>query len=365
MEIQKEKQKSKKMSKRFTIVLILIVLLGGSYGVYAYIYAQSHETTDNAQIDADIYYVIPHVTGYVQKVFVNDNQFVKKGDTLLVIDNNAYFLKVKEAQAALAIAESNLAVAAQNVNLSVTQISTANASVESAETSIEAAKIRVWRAQNDFERYKNLYEDNVITQQQYEKALAEKQAAEKQLQIIQQTKVIANTRKGSSASQAQVAKSKIRVAKANIAQREAVLKEALLNLSYCVITAPADGQVSTIGITKGQLIRGGQSLFNLVLTNKIWITANFKETQITNMKVGQKVTIEIDAFPELELHGAIQSISPATGALFSILPPNNATGNFVKIIQRVPVRISIKNKNAGTIKKLRPGLSAFINVTTK
>lgn len=349
------------MSKKFTIIFILIVLLGGSYGTYKYIYALDHESTDNAQIDADIYYVIPHVTGYVKKVYVKDNQFVKKGDTLLVIESDPYFLKVKEAEAALAIAESNLAVAEQSVHFSETQISTADASVQSAETSIEAAKIRVWRATNDFERYKNLYEDKVITKQQYEKALAEKQAAEKQLQIIKQSKVIAKKKKGSSASQAKVAQSKIKVSKANIAQREAVLKEAKLNLSYCVITAPEDGQVSTVNTTKGQLIRSGQSLFNLVLTKKIWITANFKETQITNMKVGQKVEIEVDAFPDLEFHGRIQSISPATGALFSILPPDNATGNFVKIVQRVPIRIKIDSK---ATKKLRPGLSAFVIVTT-
>lgn len=367
METKKEKKTKgpKRMNKKFSIILIVIVIVVGAFGIYKYSYAKSHESTDNAQVDADITAVNPHVSGYIKKVFVVDNQMVKKGDTLVVIDDNEYFLRVKEAEAALAIAQSNLSVAQQNVNFSETQISTADATVVGAEASIEEAQIRVWRAQKDFDRYTNLLKDKVITEQQYEKALAEKQAAEKQLQIIQQNKVIATTRKGSSSSQARVVLSQINVAKATIAQREAILSEARLNLSYCVILAPTDGQVSTIPITTGQLVQAGQSLFNIVLIHKMWIIANFKETQITNMKVGQNVAIQIDAFPDEKFHGVINSMSPATGALFSILPPENATGNFVKIVQRVPVRIEIKENDLAKLEKLRPGLSADVEVTTK
>jgi membrane fusion protein (multidrug efflux system) len=365
MEKSKEKNEPKKVSKKFLIVLVTIVLLGLCFGGYKYVHSLSHESTDNAQVDADVYFVIPHVSGYVQKVYVTDNQFVKKGDTLVAIDDDEYILKVNEAEAALANAQSNLEVAKQNANLSETQVNTANASIIGAETSIDAAKVRLWRAQNDFERYENLYKSNVITKQQYEQALAEKQTAEKQLDILQQQKIIADTKKGSSNSQTRVAQSQIKVALSNVKQREALLKEALLNLSYCVIIAPTDGQVSTVSVTNGQLLKSGQSLFNIVLSNNLWITANFKETQMTNMKPGQKVAIEIDAFPDLDLEGTVNSISPATGALFSILPPDNATGNFVKIVQRIPVRINFSAAQINKIKNLRPGLSAFVEVTTK
>ncbi|MCO5248504.1 MAG: HlyD family secretion protein [Chitinophagales bacterium] len=358
-----KEQQPKKISKRFIIALILIISIGGTFGVYKYLYSLSHVSTDNAQIAADVYYVIPHVGGYVQTVHVTDNQIVKKGDTLLVIDDDEYALKVSEAQAALEIAKSNLEVTRQNLNLSETQVSTADASIAGAETSIEAAEIRVWRAESDFKRYEDLYQKNVITKQQYEQALAEKQAAEKQLDVIKQQKVVADKQKGSTASQTKVALSQIKVAEANVAQHEVVLKEALLNLSYCVITAPVDGQISTVGITSGQLLKAGQSLFNIVLMKSLWITANFKETQMTDMKVGQKVKIEIDAYPKDNFEGTVTSLSPATGALFSILPPDNATGNFVKIVQRVPVRIDFTESE--NLDKLRPGLSADVTVTTK
>ncbi len=363
METQEKKGK-KKLNKRFLLVLIILLVVGGSFGAYKYVYSLSHESTDNAQIEANVTPVIPHVSGYISKVYVKDNQFVKKGDTLLVIDDREYTLRLKEAEANLAIAQSNLNVTKENVSLSQSQVVTANQSVGSAETSIESAEVRLWRANKDYERYNNLLEENVITEQQFEQAKAEKEMAEKQLELLKRQKEIAASQKGSSLSQSRVVESQVNVSQGRIEQSQAMVDEAKLNLSYCVIIAQADGQVSDVNVVAGQLVQAGQSLFNIVLSNDIWIIANFKETQIEHMQEGQHVDVEIDAFPDAEFKGEILSISPGTGSLFTLLPPDNSTGNFVKIVQRVPVKISISG-NADAFKKLRPGLSAEVTVTTK
>lgn len=356
---------NKKINKGFSAVLAVLVVSAVSYGIYSYIYSLSHESTDNAQIEAKVNPVIPHVSGYVEAVYVKDNQFVKKGDTLLTIDSSDYVLLVKEAEAGLAAAKSSYEVAVQNVKASKSQVSTSAASILGAEATIDAAQVRVWRATKDFERYENLWKDKVITQQQYEQALAEKQSAEKQLAVLQEQKNIADKQKNATASMTDVSASQLDVAKANISKQEAMLERARLNLSYCIVTAPSDGQVSVVEISKGQLVQAGQSLFNLVLMNDLWVVANFKETQMTDMRDGQKVSIEVDAYPGKEYTGTVNSISPATGALFSIIPPDNATGNFVKIVQRVPIRINLDKADKESMSLLRPGLSVEVEVTTK
>lgn len=360
-----EKKEPKKLNKRFLLVLIVILIVGGGFGIYKYSYSKNHETTDNAQVVADITPVIPHVSGYIKKVYVTDNQFVKKGDTLLVIDNTEFALRVAEAEATVAIAQGNLGVSKENVGLSHAQVATANASVTSAGTSIESAKIRVWKANQDFNRYANLLKENAATQRQFETAKAEKETAEKQLELVERQKEIASSQKGSQVSQEKVIESQISVSKSKIDQSMAQLNVAKLNLSYCVVLAQEDGQVSSVKIVDGQLISAGQPLFNIVLLNNLWVNANFKETQIGKMKEGQPVNVEIDAFPGVEIKGTISSISPGTGSIFTLLPPDNATGNFVKIVQRVAVKIELSKEDSEAIRKLRPGLSAEVTVTLK
>lgn len=359
------KKGPKKLNKRFLIVLIVILIVGGGFGTYKYVYSLSHESTDNAQIEANVTPVIPHVSGYISKVYVQDNQFVKKGDTLLIIDDSEYALRLKEAEANLLIAQSNLDVTKENVSFSQTQIATADASVNSASSNIENAEIRVWRANQDFERYSNLYKEKVVTEQQFEQAKAEKEMAEKQLEVLKRQKEVASGQRGSSVSQSKVMESQVSVSQGRIEQSQAVVDEAKLNVSYCVVIAQADGQISSVNVVPGQLIQAGQPLFNIVLSDDLWIIANFKETQIENMQVGQKVNIEIDAFPNAEFEGTVSSMSPGTGSIFTLLPPDNSTGNFVKIVQRVPVKIQLSTQNSELYKKLRPGLSANVTVTTK
>lgn len=178
----------KKTNKKFTYILIGFVTLGVIYGGYKYIHSLSHETTDDAQVEQNMTPIIPRVTGFIEKIYVKDNQFVKKGDTLFVIDNSDYIVKVEEAKAALLAAESSFEVSKADVGTAQVGVSVSDANAKSATTSIESAKIKLWRATNDFERFENLYKNKSITKQQYEQALAAKQEAENQLQMMKQQK---------------------------------------------------------------------------------------------------------------------------------------------------------------------------------
>lgn len=359
--------KNKKPSnKKFIIILSSLVTLGTVYGVFKYMHAQAHEETDDAQIEQNMSPIIPRIAGYVSDVKVKDNDFVKKGDTLLVIDNSDFIVKVEEAKAALIAAENSLEVSKADVGASAANISITDATIQSNSGSIDAAKIRLERATNDFERYSNLYKNHSITKQQFEQALAAKQEAEKQVEILQQQRNANIHQREAVASKTNVASKQTGVASANIKRAKAVLEAAQLNLSYTVITAATDGQVSSVKVQPGQMIQPGQSLFYIVNSKDTWIVANFKETQLDKMVVGQKVGIKVDAYPGTEFEGEVSSFSPATGAKFSILPPDNATGNFVKTIQRLPVKIKLTaNNDAEKVKLLRPGMNVEVDVHVK
>jgi len=356
----------KATNKKFLIILIALVVLGGIYGTYKYLHGQAHEETDDAQVEKNMNPIIPRVTGYITKVYVKDNDFVKKGDTLFVIDDKDYVVRVEDAKAALAAAEGSFAVAKADIGTATAGISVSEANVQSSKGNIEAAKVRVWRASNDFQRFENLYKNHSITKQQYEQAQAAKQEAEAQLKVLQQQQAASNYQKNVSVSRSNVSSKQTEVANANIKRAQAAVDAAQLNLSYTVVTAQVDGQVSTIDIQPGQLVQPGQSLFYIINNEDAWVVANFKETQLNKMKEGQHVTIKADAYPDVEFEGQITSFSPATGSRFSILPPDNATGNFVKTVQRLPVKISLTDKNdKAKIKLLRPGMNVEVDVHLK
>jgi membrane fusion protein (multidrug efflux system) len=304
--------------------------------------------------------------GYVDKVYVKDNDYVKKGDTLFTIDSKDYEVKVEEARAALAAAESGYEVSKADIGSAQASVDVSNANVQSATSNIESAKIRLWRATNDFERYENLYKSKSITKQQYEQALGAKQEAENKLKILKEQQTATAYQKNAMVSRSSVSAKQAEVANANIKKAKATLEAAMLNLSYTVVTAAIDGQVSSIEMQPGQLVQPGQSLFHIVNNQDIWVVANFKETQLDKMRAGQKVTIKVDAFPDTNFEGTITSFSPATGSKFSLLPPDNATGNFVKTIQRLPVKINFTASNdSNKIKLLRPGMNADVDVFLK
>jgi len=352
----------KKKNPIFIIILALLVLGGGWYGISKYRHGLHHEETEDAQISADIVPVIPRIAGYVWEVRVKDNQQVKKGDTLLVLDNRDYIIKVQQAEAALTSSQVSLNSAKASTTAARAGIATANASVSTIDAQIEAAKVTLWRATQDYERYANLIKDRSITQQQYEQALASKQAAEKQVAILEQQKLQASQQTHVVTAQTTATAQQIDMAGATIQQRKVDVDAAKLNLSYTVVTAEEDGRVSKINVKSGQFVQAGQALFSIVHSGQVWVVANFKETQLNKMIVGQKVIIHADVFPNHAFEATLASFSPATGSTFALLPADNASGNFVKVVQRVPVRIEFANGNDSLINKLRPGMSVMADV---
>lgn len=351
-----------KRSKVFIVVLTILVIAGAWFGLTKYIHALHHEETDDAQVEGNIAPVVARVGGYVDKLYVTDNQFVRKGDTLLTIDPRDLQIVLDQAKAALNTAESNLKVAEANTNAASKNIMSTHAAVATADAQIEAARVNVWRTTQDFSRYENLIKDHSITQQQFEQAKAAKELAERNLQVLVDQRNQVQTQTGIVASQTNATAQSIEVAKANIQQRKVDVEHALLNLSYTVVTAPESGILSKVPIQKGQLLQQGQSLFNIVLSNEKWVVANFKETQYNKMVIGQKVIVHADAFPKHDFEGILSSFSPATGAKFALLPPDNASGNFVKVVQRLPVKITFTNPADSLIQRLRPGMNVFVDV---
>ncbi len=354
--------KPKKRSKVFLIILIIMILLGGWFGISKYTHAQHHEETDDAQIEADIIPVIPRVSGYVKDVRVKDNQTVRKGDTLIIIDDRDYQIAVMQSEAALATAKSNVAASRANTAAARSGIATSRQGVATIDAQIEEAKVNLTRANQDFVRYQNLIQDHSITQQEFEKAQATKQLAEKQLDILKQQKKQASTQTGVVSSQSNATAQTIEVAESMVKQKEVEVEDAKLKLSYTIITAPEDGKVSRVNVQEGQLLQAGQSTFNIVHGKDIWVVANFKETQLHKMQIGQKVVVHVDAFPSHDFNATLSSFSPATGAKFSLLPPDNASGNFVKVVQRLPVKIEFTNQSDTLLNRLRPGMNVVVDV---
>lgn len=352
----------RKRSKVFLIILIVMVLLGGWFGISKYTYSMHHEETDDAQVEADISPVIPRISGYVKEVRVKDNQLVSQGDTLLLLDDRDLQLQVAQAEAALATAQSNVVAARANTSSAKSAIATSRAGVSTIDAQIAAAQVNVTRANQDYNRYANLIQDHSITQQQYEQALAAKESAEKQLQVLEQQKKQAMRQSGVVTSQSNATAESIGVAEAVVKQREVDLKNANLNLSYAVITAPEAGKVSRVNVQEGQFLQAGQTVFRVVHNTDLWVVANFKETQLKKMHVGQKVVVTADAFPKHDFGATLASFSPATGAEFSLLPPDNASGNFVKVVQRIPVKIQFTDRADSLLHSLRPGMNVNVDV---
>lgn len=354
-------------------LIVLAVALFFGYGEFRYL--QRHETTDDAQIDGDVNPVIPKAGGYVKAIRFRDNQLVKEGDTLVVLDDADYRIRVAQAEAALqsamasaGVTRSNVGVASATVQSSQASVLTARNQVATAQANVTAAQARARKATQDFERYGRLLAEKTVPQQQFDAVQAERDAAQAQLQAAQaqlqtaQAQVnAAGTQTGVTNSQRRASEGQISVAQAAVKQRQAELDLANLQLSYTIVRAPVSGVVSKRAVQIGQLVQAGQALCSVVGNSALWVTANFKETQLKQMHPGQAVAINVDAFEGEKLVGHVGSFAGATGAKFTLLPPDNATGNYVKVVQRIPVRIDLA-KNSPLYAKLRPGMSATVAV---
>ncbi|HEY9048948.1 MAG TPA: HlyD family secretion protein [Ohtaekwangia sp.] len=348
-------------NKRFAIVLGALVVVGAAFGITKYIHGQHHEETDDAQVEGDISPIIPKVSGYVERLYVDDNTVVKEGDTLVVLDDRDLALKVLQAEAALDNAKASLAAVRAGLTTSQENVLSSKSSLQASEGNVEIAQVRVRRAEQDFKRYEELIKTNSITQQQYEQAEAERDAALKQLEVAKRQREASFRETSARKAQSTVSDRNISLAETVVKERQADLEFAKLQLSYAYITAPTAGVISRKNVQPGQLVQIGQSLFALVTEKQKWVIANFKETQLEKMKPGQEVEIEVDAYPNESFKGKIESISPATGAKFALLPADNASGNFVKVVQRVPVKIILTDstEKAGL---LRAGMNVIVDV---
>jgi membrane fusion protein (multidrug efflux system) len=385
-------ENTKKKNRALPFILGGVLLLGGFYGFTKIRYLMSHEETENSYLEADIVTISPKVQGYISKIYVTENQYVKAGDTLFVLDNREYVLRVQQAEAALQNAAANVGFVASNASSAGANVGTAEAnnrssaavvesassSVQTAQANVAAAQARAKQASQDFNRYAALLPQRAVTQQQFDAAQAAKENADAQVQAAQsqletaKRQVDVSRRQGDAAqsqkqafqSQASAAGKNVAVARTVAEQRRLDLETAKLNLSYTVITAPVSGYIAKKSAQVGQLTNIGSPLCSLVSDKSLWITANFKETQVGKMLPGQPVEVTVDAYDHETFNGKIESIAPATGAKFSLLPPDNASGNFVKVVQRIAVRVVLTD-TPDPAKPLRAGMSAQVIVPTK
>jgi membrane fusion protein (multidrug efflux system) len=350
----------KKKSLVFPIIFGVAILGATIFGFKKYNYAQHFEDTDDAQVEGNISPVLPRISGYVVELPIKDNEQVKKGQILLKLDDNDLKIKLQQAQAALDNAMASVEVIKANAVSAGANTATAGANIQTSVSNLQAAKVKLNKASLDFARYEKLLADKSITQQAFDNMKADKETAQAQLEAAQSQLDAIRKQKDATQTQQSAAHEQIAVAESIVKQRQADLDFAKLQLSYATITAPADGYVSKKSIQPGQFLQAGQSLFSIVGNGDVWVTANFKETQLEKMKVGQAVTVELDAYPGLEFQGKVESIAAATGARFALLPPDNASGNFVKVVQRVPVKIVIDQKD--TTHPLRAGMNVKVEV---
>jgi len=378
-------------------LLLGAVALLAAVAISAWFYYARWESTDDAQIDGHINPISARVGGYVTKVMVNDNQYVEAGAVLAEIDPRDFQVAVDRAKADLASAQASARAAGQNVPITAvntsSQISSAAAEVESARAGVnaaeqqrDAAKAQLdqaeasdVRAQADLERYKQLVAKQEISQQQYDQAVAAARgtaagvvAARAAVSAAEQQVLQAQSRRtqaealaraaGTAPEQVAASKAQSTSADAAVAQKKAALEQAELNLQYCTVVAPVAGVVNK-SVEVGMNVQPGQQLISIVPLDDVWVTADFKETQLRHMRPGQAAEISVDAFGRT-YKGHVDSIAGASGAKFSLLPPENATGNYVKVVQRLPVKIVLEaGENRDHL--LRPGMSVVPKVRVK
>jgi membrane fusion protein, multidrug efflux system len=332
-------------------VALLAILVGGAlYGRYYWHVGRFLVSTDDAYLAADSVIVSPKVSGYIARVAVEDNQQVHAGQVLAVIDDRDY-------RTARAVAEANVDAENAEIGNLGQQVAQQLLVVQEAEETVKADQAALTFSHQDFQRYADLARSGAGSLQNAQKATSDIQ--QHQATLAHDVTAVTAARKQVDVLNAQLAR-----ARAMLAQQQATLQQADLNLGYTVIKAPEDGTVGVRTVRVGQYVQAGTQLMAVVPLQAVYVTANYKETQLTDVVPGQKVDIEVDTFPDAVVHGVVNSIAPASGQEFALLPPDNATGNFTKIVQRVPVKITIDPKDP-LIGKLRPGMSVEPTIDTR
>jgi membrane fusion protein (multidrug efflux system) len=337
-------------------ILIVVALVGLGWATKTILYNRGHVSTDNAQVDGSIVPVLAKVGGFVHSLGVDENDHVKLGQSLVQIDTAEYAVRLAQAQAELAAAE--YVAGSKGIDgQAEAQIRSATSQGQVVEAQIESAKAAQAKATADLARYKELAAKQLVSNQQLDAAQAAFDQANANLAAVERQ---------ANGAAAQLSNAEIggKFAQARYAAAKATRDNAALQLSYTKVVSPVSGVVSRKQIEVGQLVQAGQPLLTLVSDSAVWITANFKETQLSDIRVGQPVAIEVDSYPGCTAEGKVESFSAATGAKFALLPPDNSTGNFTKVVQRVPVRIEV-TKGCGADKPLRPGMSVTAHVAIR
>ena len=329
------------------IILGLVLLVAIFYGWKKISFSINHESTDNAQVETLLVPVLPRVSGYVKEIAVRDFDSVKTGQLVARLDDAEMQSMLTQMRADYASAEADLANAKASLNNAIV-------SLKVNRGSIELNNIRVEKAAKDYNRDKNLIAEQAITQRQLDDSKFGVESASKQLDNSRSDLAAAESRIG-------VLQALVKKSEAALESKKAQIDQQLLKLSYTSIFAPLGGKIGKKNISEGQFVQAGTPLFTIVNDTTYWIVANFKESQIRKLHPGMQVDIELDAYPKLEIRGRVETLSDATGARFALIPPDNASGNFVKVTQRIPVRINISETEKYR-DILRAGLSANVSI---
>jgi membrane fusion protein, multidrug efflux system len=351
--VEPDKPSTKKKIILPIVGVVALILL--FWGFQKWNYGRSHQTTDNAQVDGHIVPVLAKVGGYVKTVNVNENDHVKAGQLLVQLDDADYRVRFQQAQADLAAAEATGGGSGFS-GQAESQVQSATGQRSALDAQIGAARANANKADQDLARARELAAKQIISNQQLDAAQATAAVAHANL-------LAAERQAAAAGGTVNTAEAGVRVANARTLAARAAAENAQLQLDYTRITAPASGEVSRKQVEVGQLVSAGQPLMSIVADTGMWVTANFKETQLAKIRPGQPVEFEIDAYGGCVGEGKVASVSGATGAKFALLPPDNATGNFTKVVQRVPVRIAVTKPCPGH--PLRPGLSAVVHIDTR
>jgi membrane fusion protein (multidrug efflux system) len=347
---------SRPRRKRIPFVIVgVLVLALGTWALKRYLYSRHHVSTDNAQVDSHITFIAPRISAFVSRVLVDDNQHVRAGDTLVVLDDRDLNVRLEQAEADLRAAEAAVGSRGQTGEAKA-QFQATRATAASVQASVIAAEADFRKAAADLERYRKLAAQKIIPAQQLDAAQAAFEAATANLEA-------ARRQASAAGSQVSASGAAVRSADARLTAAQAAVNNARLQLSYARITAPVTGSIAKRNAESGALVQVGQTLMSIVPDTDVWVTANLKETQLTNIRVGDHAEFTVDAYPGRKFEGRVESLSPATGAKFALLPPDNATGNFTKVVQRVPVKIAVEQPTQTAV-PLRPGMSVDVTIET-
>lgn len=327
----------------YNVVIFSLIAVGCVFVADHFMHVGKGTFTDNAQIRKNIVPVNVRIQGYVEEIRFDEYSEVKKGDTLALITDAEYRLRVAQAEAAVNNARAAISITAKS-------IATARNGIGVAQAAIDESKVRMENARDEYERYERLYAEESVTKQQYDNMKTQYEVAKAAYErsVLQKK-----------SAELTVSELNARLAQneAQVALAEASLRLAELDLSYTVITASCNGTTGKKQIVEGQLVQPGQSIVTIVDSDEVWVIANYRERQMKHIKVGDKVSVKADAVPGIEYEGVVETVSDATGAAYSIFPQDNATGNFVKTEQRIPVRIRLQNNSPEEMSLLSAGMN--------